>query len=118
MERVTKTGNLQADIDGFNNQTSKCSIAINARATQSSAVNAWIRFCKFLNINYLLSDFSLITENTVLSFLGFEIGLRGLNPKARSISDTYLSAINREFVERRVSNHFNNAIHSGIIKHV
>ena len=56
----------------------------------------------------------LEAENLILGFIGFEIGLRGMHP--RSIKDTYLSSINRYFVENRIPNQFNNALQSGIIK--
>ena len=117
MEGAIKTGNMQAIVDGFNRQAANNSIAVNTRATQASAVVAWKRFCEIFNINYLISYKSIEeTENIVLSFIGFEIGLRGMNP--RSIKDTYLSSINRDFVEKRISNYFDLAIHSNIVRYV
>ena len=117
VERTIKAGNLQAIINGFNSSAAHDSVALNTRATQSSAVNAWKRFCGLMNIHYNIIQLSSVdTENIVLSFVGFEIGVRGMTP--RSIRDTYLSAINREFVENRINNHFDSAIHSAFIKFI
>lgn len=70
-----------------------------------------------MKVHYLIQKLNLIeTENLVLSFIGFEIGVRGMNP--RSIRDTYLSSINREFVEKRITNYFHPAYHSSFVMYI
>jgi hypothetical protein len=93
------------------------SLAANSRATQSSAVKAWERFCSLMKVQSLCTGYSTIEMEThVASFIGFEIGLRGMSPF--SVKRTYLPAITSSFVSRGIRNEFGKAVQSPFVRYL
>jgi len=119
VERAVKTDNLSTFIEGFHQQALKCSLEQSTRATQSSALSSWRRY---VSVVYPGVDPMLIgvgyalTENMLLRYLGFEIGLRGMVPD--SIFGVYLGGIKSYFVENRVKNHFAAVVGSEFVRFV
>lgn len=53
------------------------------------------------------------TTSIVLAFIGFEVGVRKMNPK--STKRVYLSAINNYFIMNKIQNFFSQAVKSSIV---
>jgi hypothetical protein len=93
------------------------SLAVNTKASQSSAVTAWRRFCGYAGADPLCRGVSSEKlEDIVVAYLAFEIGVRGLSPA--SMKKVYLSAIASHFVGCKIRNGFSDAIKSDLVKYV
>ena len=83
MERVVAGGNLQGVLAGFNSGALEHAFAEGTRASQKSAVNAWRSFCYTYGVDWTLQRLALDDAiNIVLSYIGFEIGIRQLKPSS------------------------------------
>ena len=79
-------------------------------------MNSWKRFCNQFSIDWKLPYSSKETQSILVAYLGFEIGLRGMNPN--SIKTSYLSSISNSFVLHDVENFFDVAHKSKLVKMV
>lgn len=115
MERVIAGGNLQGLLAGFYSGALEHAFAKSTRSSQKSAVNAWRAFCMICSINWTLNGISLdeVTD-IVLSYVGFEVGIREMSPL--SIKGSYLSHINNYFITARLKNEFGTAVKSSIVQ--
>ena len=115
MEGLTKGGNLQELVKGFGSRAIEHAFATSTTAAQKSSLKAWKRFCKMWNVTWELRDLSFEdTVAIVLAFIGFEVGVREMNPK--SIKGVYLGAIANIFVMQGIKNQFGEAVKSAIVK--
>ena len=93
------------------------SLANNTKATQSSAMKAWIRYCVLIKIDETCGNYSQeILETYIAAFIGFEIGLRGMSPL--SIKRVYLPSITSGFVGMGFRNNFGAASRSAFIRYL
>ena len=108
---LAKGGRLQKFVTskGIGTRALEHAFAQITGASQKSALKAWKRFCSAWGVDWMIKHLDLDeTTELLLSYLGFEIGLRGMNPK--SIKGVYLSAITKCFTLTGVSNRFSEAI--------
>ena len=90
MAGAIKGGNLQGILAGFYTGALEHAFAAGTNASQKSALNAWRTFCSVCCVDWLLTGVSYeLVVNIVLSYIGFEIGLREL--RVSSIKGSYLS---------------------------
>jgi hypothetical protein len=110
---------MQELVESFNNEALGQAFSRNTQAGQKSALNSWTRFCNQFNIDWTLpiNEFnSKATQSILIAYLGFEIGLRGMNPN--SIKTAYLSSISNSFVLQDIENYFDVAHKSKLVKMV
>ena len=80
-------------------------------------MNSWMRFCKAYGIDYWLPARVYGYDETVevvLAYIGFEVGIRKMNPT--SIKTVYLGAIANHFVMNRIKNQFQSSYKDRIVK--
>ena len=116
MGQITSRGNLQEFIESINSHAISQAFSSNTTASQKSALNSWKRFCNQFSIDWKLPYSSKETQSILVAYLGFEIGLRGMNPN--SIKTSYLSSISNSFVLHDVENFFDVAHKSKLVKMV
>ena len=115
MERAIQGGCLQAALNDFNSQALSSAFAASTKATAISAEKAWQNFCLLVDVEWRLIDVVLSQVISILlSYIGFEIGIRLMNPA--SIKQSYLTHIQNHFTMNRIDNHFASARASSIVK--
>lgn len=115
VERALKGGLLQATINSFNSDAISSAFAQGTSASAASAVKAWQNFCHILNIDWMLLGLAVHqVTNIILSYIGFEIGIRQMSPL--SIKQSYLSHVINHFTINRIENNFSYARTSQIVK--
>ena len=117
MERAVSQGNLSELVKSVNNSAISEAFSRNTKASQNSALNSWVRFCEYFNVDWMVPVEQLSmkeTQNILISYLGFEIGLRGMNPN--SIKTAYLGSISNSFVLNGIENYFDIAHKSKLVK--
>ena len=108
---------MQALIESSHNNAISEAFASNTKSSQKSALNSWIRYCDYFGVDWTLSLERLNVKETqmiLVAYLGFEIGLRGMNPK--SSKTAYLSSISNCFALKGIENNFDAAHKSKLIK--
>ena len=105
VEKHFARGDLPELIAGFHDNAIQHSIEASTRASRTSAVNAWRRYCEVMGIDWLCQGY-LVRElaQIITSFISFEIGVRGMS--ANSIKKVYIGAINSYFGSHLIENHF------------
>jgi hypothetical protein len=106
---------LQAALNDFNSQALSSAFAASTKASAISAVKAWQNFCLLVDVEWMLTNVMLSQVISILlSYIGFEIGIRLMNPA--SIKQSYLTHIQNHFTMNRIDNHFASARASSIVK--